>query len=122
MNKTSDHTQHEKVLEKKLEKKEKELKEQKKLTHTLESKLKGEAKQFRKEFADRTLKLMTSGFGLVAALAWNEAIKEAVNTYIKPFMGEGSGVISLFIYAVLVTFLAVLVTYQLSKVAGKKPD
>jgi hypothetical protein len=62
---------------------------------------------------------MTSGFGLVAALAWNELIKETVNIYIKPYFGEESGLISLLIYAVVVTALAVFVTYQLSKVAGK---
>lgn len=61
---------------------------------------------------------MTSGFGLVAALAWNELIKEIVNQYIKPIFGESSGLISLLIYAVFITAPAVLVTYQLSKVAG----
>ena len=62
---------------------------------------------------------MTSGFGLVSALAWNELIKETVNTYIKPYFGESSGLISLLIYAILITALAVFVTYQLSKIAGK---
>jgi hypothetical protein len=59
------------------------------------------------------LTLATSGFGLVAALAWNEVVKEFVNTSIKPYFNGGT-VISLIIYAILVTGLAVLVTYQLS--------
>jgi uncharacterized membrane protein (DUF106 family) len=79
-----------------------------------------EAKTFKRYFAKKTLTLVTSGFGLVAALAWNEVIKETVNIYIKPFFGKSSGIISLLIYAVLVTALAVLVTYQLSKIAEKK--
>lgn len=79
-----------------------------------------EARAFKKQFAKKTLNLMTSGFGLVAALAWNEVIKESVNIYIKPFFGRSSGIISLLIYAVLITALAVLVTYQLSKLAVKK--
>lgn len=79
-----------------------------------------EAREFQKHFADRTLKLMTSGFGLVAALAWNELIKEFVSEYIKPLFGESSGIISLLIYAILITALAVFVTYQLSKFAEKK--
>jgi hypothetical protein len=83
-------------------------------------KFKKETKQFKKHFASQLLKLVTSGFGLVAALAWNELIKEVVEIYIKPFFGESSGIISLLIYAVLVTFLAVLVTYNLSKIAEKK--
>ena len=61
------------------------------------------------------LSLATSGFGLVAALAWNELVKETLNTYIKPYLPEGSKVISLFIYAAIVTILAVVVTLQLTK-------
>lgn len=59
--------------------------------------------------------LATSGFGLVAALAWNEFVKETINTFVKPYLPEGSKVISLFLYAIIVTALAVLVTLQLTK-------
>jgi uncharacterized membrane protein (DUF106 family) len=62
------------------------------------------------------LTLSTSAFGLVAALAWNEAIKEALATYIKPYTAKASGLISLLIYAVVVTLLAVLITYSLTKI------
>jgi hypothetical protein len=79
-----------------------------------------EANAVRKQFVKKTLDLATSGFGLVAALAWNEVIKETVNTYIKPFFGKESGIISLILYAVLITLLAVVVTYNLSKLAEKK--
>ena len=61
------------------------------------------------------LTLATSGFGLVAALAWNNAIQELVNTYIKPYLPRGSGLISLLVYAAFVTVLAVIVTLNLSK-------
>ena len=79
-----------------------------------------ESKQFSKEVKTQTLKLFTSAFALVAALAWNNAIKETVNVYVKPFFGESSGVISLYIYAVATTLLVVFVTYNLSKVDKKK--
>lgn len=59
--------------------------------------------------------LATSGFGLVAALAWNNVIQELVNDYIKPYLARGSGLMSLFLYAVLITTLAVLITYNLTK-------
>lgn len=85
-----------------------------------ENKIKKEAQKFRGQFAKKTLDLMTAGFGLVAALAWNDLIKGVINTYIKPLLGESSAIISQFIYAVLVTFLAVVVTYNLSKLAEKK--
>ncbi len=79
-----------------------------------------EAQKIRKQFIKKTLDLATSGFGLVAALAWNELIRETVNTYIKPFFGKQSGIISLAIYALLVTFLAVFITYNLSRWSEKK--
>lgn len=62
------------------------------------------------------LTLATSGFGLVAALAWNSFIQEFVNSYVKKFLPSGSGLTSLLIYAIVVTILAVTVTYQLSQV------
>lgn len=65
------------------------------------------------------LTLATSGFGLVAALAWNNAIQEIVNVYVKPFFPQGSGVISLLIYAILITMIAVVVTVNLSRVIEK---
>ncbi len=84
------------------------------------NKLKKEVQEFQKEFATQLLTLVTSGFGLVAALAWNELIKEIITKYIQPIFGSSSGLVSLLIYALTVTFLAVLITYQLSKLAGKK--
>lgn len=60
--------------------------------------------------------LSTAGFGLVAALAWNNVIKELIEQYIKPLIGGDSGMISLVIYAVIVTGLAVGVTMWLSRV------
>lgn len=66
------------------------------------------------ELVRQMLTLATSGFGLVAALAWNSVIQEVVNKYIKTWF-PGSGLVSLFIYAIVVTALAVFITYQLSK-------
>ena len=63
--------------------------------------------------------LSTSGFGLVAALAWNNVIQEFTNSYIKPYLPQGSTIISLLIYAVLVTVLAVVVTYNLTRLSEK---
>jgi len=58
--------------------------------------------------------LSLSGFGVVVALAWNQVIQNFVTNYINPYFGNGSGLISLFIYATVVTVLAVIVTMQLT--------
>ena len=75
-------------------------------------------KKLHKELIKQMLTLATSGFGLVAALAWNSLIQEFVNSYVKKFLPNG-GLISLFIYALVITVLAVLVTFQLSKLSEK---
>jgi len=79
----------------------------KKVTH--------KAKRYQLALVTQMLKLATNAFGLVAALAWNNVIKEFVAVYIKPLIGEGSGIISLLIYAIIITILAVTTTLQLSK-------
>lgn len=76
-------------------------------------------KSFRRELIEQFITLATSGFGLVAALAWNEAIQTFVKDYIQRYYPDQSGVFSKFFYAVIITIFAVLVTYQLSKLASK---
>jgi len=74
--------------------------------------------KFRKELIKQMITLSTAGFGLVAALAWNEAVQAFVNEYVNKYLSIGSGIISKFIYAVIITVFAVVVTFQLSKLAG----
>lgn len=63
--------------------------------------------------------LTSSGFGLVAALAWNNVIQELVENHIKPYLPQGSSLISLFFYAIVVTIFAVILTYNLTRVVKK---
>ena len=78
-----------------------------------------EAKKLRIAVLKQMVALATGGFGLVAALAWNNVIQEIVNNYIKPFLPQGSGLISLAIYAILITTIAVVVTYNLTRLIEK---
>lgn len=75
-------------------------------------------RSFRKELFQQMLTLSTSGFGLVAALAWNEAIQTFVKEYINRFFPSQSGLVSKFLYALIITVFAVLITYQLSRLAS----
>ena len=88
-------------------------------------KTKEEINKYKKAVIEQMLKLATSAFGLVAALAWNELIKTVIDEYVKSRFSEGSKIASLAIYAFIVTSLAVTITLQLSKLAeklGKKSD
>lgn len=76
-------------------------------------------KSFRRELTEQLVTLSTSAFGLAAALAWNEAIQAFVKEYIEKFYPSQSAVISKFIYAVIITLLAVFITYQLSRLASR---
>lgn len=71
------------------------------------------------EIIRQMVTLATSGFGLVAALAWNNVIQDLVNNYIRKWLPQGSSLISLFIYAVIITILAVFITLQLSRLLEK---
>jgi len=77
-----------------------------------------EKKSFKRELVDQMLSLSTAGFGLVAALAWNEAIKGFVEQYIQPYFPD-TAIYYKFFYALLVTLFAVLITYQLSQISSK---
>lgn len=81
----------------------------------VQNKNKQESEKLHLAIVRQMLQLATAGFGLVAALAWNEAVKVLINDYLKPYIGNGSGIISLLIYAIVITTLAVTVTYQLTK-------
>ena len=59
--------------------------------------------------------LVTTAFGLVAGLAWNDAIQKLIDSV----MGAGDALTGLFIYAIVVTIIAVVVTILLARVAAK---
>lgn len=68
-----------------------------------------------RKIAIQTLTLLVSSLGFIAALAWNEAIKESIDIYIRPYFARGSAVLSLFLYALGITIITVIVTLQLNR-------
>jgi len=79
-------------------------------------KIKNEIEETKREFKEKTITLILGGFGLVAALAWNEAIK----TLFETFFPKESALIGKFIYAIIVTIIVALVSSQLTKITQKK--
>jgi Family of unknown function (DUF5654) len=72
---------------------------------------------FAKMFAQTMLTMMTSAFGLVVALAWNEAIKKAMEEGLAK--GDEPSTTALFTYAVVATIIGVLFVLFLGWVAVK---
>ncbi len=62
--------------------------------------------------------LITTAFGLIAALAWNEAIK----AIIAQFFTAGSGITGLVVYAVLITIIAVIATILIARALPTEPE
>ena len=75
-----------------------------------------EIKKTEREFREKTITLILGGFGLVAALAWNEAIKSLFETFFE----KSNELIGKFIYAIIVTVVVVIVSIKLKKVSEKK--
>jgi hypothetical protein len=59
--------------------------------------------------------LATAAFGLVAALAWNGAIR----AIFKKAFGTAEGIGPMLVYAIVVTIIAVLVTIWIGKASQK---
>ncbi len=58
----------------------------------------------KQEVLDKMAALVTAAFGLVAALAWNDAIK----AIFKEVFGDSSTIVPMLIYASMVTIIAVI--------------
>ncbi len=66
-------------------------------------KLKGQSLAIVRSFLQTMITLATASLGLVAALAWNDAIKAAF----KKILGEAESLTALFTYASLATLFAI---------------
>ncbi|WP_405310149.1 DUF5654 family protein [Methanobrevibacter sp.] len=73
------------------------------------------ANEVTKLIMETILGLITTAFAFVAGLAWNDAIQKLI----EQFIGTGDALPSLFIYAIVVTIVAVVVTVLLARVAGR---
>jgi len=67
------------------------------------------------EVLDKIVALVTAAFGLVAALAWNGAIRAIFETV----FGSADNIVAMLIYAVVVTIIAILVTIWIARAAKR---
>jgi len=75
--------------------------------------IKNEVGEVRREFKEKVITLILGGFGLVTALAWNEAIK----TLFETLFPKKSELVGKFIYAAIVTIIVVLLSLQFKKIS-----
>ncbi len=85
------------------------------ITESGNSQLRDMNRKFRAESA----KYLLAAFGLVAGLAWNEAVKSLIDSI---FPIESNSVPAKFIYALVVTIIVVVFTYYLSRLAKKEEN
>lgn len=68
-----------------------------------------------REYIEKIIQFVSAAFALVAGLAWNTAIQELINRYVSP----GSDLMGKFIYAFIVTTIAVIVTVYMARIHDK---
>ena len=72
-------------------------------------------KSLRLEILEKISQLVTAGFGLVAALAWNEAIQ----SLFRLLFPQQSEIWAKFGYALIITVLVVIITLKLGDLINK---
>lgn len=81
----------------------------------LVEKIKEEGRGLTREVRERTFGYMVAAFGLVAGLAWNEAIKSLIE-YLFPL--AQNTLLAKFLYAVIITLMVIFVSFYLTRFAG----
>jgi uncharacterized membrane protein len=81
---------------------------------------KEETRVLKQELKNRVLGYITGGLGLVAGLAWNDAIRGLID-YWLPAGGKDS-LWAKFLYAALVTLIIVCLTVYLSRLLADRPE
>lgn len=85
----------------------------------IKDKIKNRSKEVRKEIRQRTAGYMLAAFGLVAALAWNDAIKGLIEYF---FPLNKNTVLAKFIYAIVITFVVVIASIYLTRLLSNKKE
>lgn len=74
--------------------------------------------EIKKEVKTKVVGYLVAAFGLVAGLAWNDAVKSLIEFLFPP--AEGNTIIVKFIYAFIVTIIVVAITLVLTRAIMKE--
>ena len=72
---------------------------------------------FKQKAQRQTIGYMTAALGLVAGLAWNDAVKTLIESV---YPAQGNSVAAKFVYAIVITLLIVVVSTYLLKFSNRK--
>jgi hypothetical protein len=78
----------------------------------ISKKLRDKSLEFEREVKEKTFGYIVASFGLVAGLAWNEAIKAMIESF---FPLQGDTLKAKFVYAIAITVVVVFVSLYFSK-------
>ncbi len=73
------------------------------------------SKDIHKEFFSRIILIVIAGFGLMSILAWDGALKDLY----KIIVTDSDSLLGKFGYAILITFISVVVSIMLSRIFMK---
>lgn len=76
-----------------------------------------EVSQVRSEVRNQMVKYVVAALGLVAGLAWNDAIKSAIEYF---FPQDQNSLKAKIIYALIITLIVVILSFYLVRVAKKE--
>jgi len=82
-------------------------------------KIKEKGQVLKQEVNKKIVAYIMAGFGFVAGLAWNEAIKAFIEYF---FPMDKSTLWAKFIYAVVLTLVLVVISIYLAKILEKRED
>jgi hypothetical protein len=83
------------------------------MNNKITSKIISQTATARQEIKKKTFSYITASFGLIAGLAWNDAIKSFIDLV---FPESSNGIAAKFVYALLLTAAAVLLLYYLERI------
>jgi len=78
----------------------------------IRDRLKGEAERVKREAKKQTAGYLISAFGIVAGLAWNDAVKTLIEYF---YPASQNTLLAKFLYAVVITAVVVFVSINVSR-------
>jgi polyferredoxin len=85
----------------------------------IKGRIRKEVKNINDEIRNKLAGYIAAAFGLVAGLAWNDAIKSFIEYY---FPLTKNSILAKFIYAAAITIFVVFISFYIIKILKKEED